>query len=104
MRYSSTVRDAVRLALDEYHGTHVSSYPTQVHCPGPIGGFYPGQDARRGWCHDVELGAHHLVPLGVLDATRGDALRRFSTWRRCNFLPMVGSIIRRLIRNEPRII
>lgn len=53
-------------------GTYVPGYPTQVHCPGPIGDFFPGQDHNRSWCYDVELGAHHLVPLGVLDADRPD--------------------------------
>jgi len=55
------------------NGTYVPGYPCQVHCPGPIGDFFPGQDHNRSWCYDVELGAHHLVPLGVLDPGSPDA-------------------------------
>ena len=42
-------------------------YPSQVHSPGKLGDFFPGQDAGRSWCYDVEIGAHQLVPTGVLD-------------------------------------
>ena len=47
-------------------GTWVPPYPGQLHCPGPTGRFFPGEDGNRSWCYDVELGAHHLVPQGVL--------------------------------------
>ncbi|HOB76569.1 MAG TPA: NPCBM/NEW2 domain-containing protein [Phycisphaerae bacterium] len=53
-------------------GTAVPAYPSQVHSPGPLNDFFPGEDANRSWCYDVELGPHHLVPLGVLDATSRD--------------------------------
>jgi len=49
-------------------GSWVRGYPSQVHCPGPIGRFFPGEDGNRSWCYDVELGAHHLVPFGILPA------------------------------------
>ncbi len=48
-------------------GTSVEGYPSQVHCPSPTNTFFPGEDANRSWCYDVELGAHHLVPQGILD-------------------------------------
>jgi len=67
-------------------GTYVPGYPTQVHCPGPIGGFFPGQDGNRSWCYDVELGAHHLVPLGVLDATRADVASMMEHMEDVHFL------------------
>ncbi len=47
-------------------GTWIPWYPSQVHSPGKLGDFFPGQDAGRSWCYDVELGAHQLVPTGVL--------------------------------------
>ena len=53
-------------------GTWVPGYPSQLHCPGPTDDFFPGEDGRRSWCYDVELGAHQLVPLGVLDVGRPD--------------------------------
>lgn len=53
-------------------GAWVSHYPSQVHSPGPLGDFFPGQDAGRSWCYDVEIGAHQLVPAGVLDAKSRD--------------------------------
>ncbi len=48
-------------------GTWVPAYPTQLYCPMPIADMYWGDDAGRSWCYDVELGAHHLVPMGVLE-------------------------------------
>jgi hypothetical protein len=49
-------------------GTSVPGYPSQMHSPGPTGNFFPGEDGNRSWCYDIELGSHHLVPLGVLAA------------------------------------
>jgi NPCBM/NEW2 domain len=48
-------------------GTWIPYYPSQVHSPGKLGDFFPGQDAGRSWCYDVELGAHQLIAAGVLD-------------------------------------
>ncbi len=50
------------------NGAWTPHYPSQVHSPGPLGDFFPGQDAGRSWCYDVEIGAHQLVPTGVLEA------------------------------------
>lgn len=47
-------------------GTWAPYYPGQLHCPGPTGIFFPGEDGNRSWAYDVELGSHHLVPQGVL--------------------------------------
>jgi hypothetical protein len=47
------------------NGTWVPYYPSQVHSPGKLADFFPGEDAGRSWCYDVELGAHQLVPTGV---------------------------------------
>ena len=55
------------------NGTWVPAYPSQVHCPGLTGGFFPGEDGNRSWCYDVEEGAPHLVPQGILDAKSRDA-------------------------------
>ena len=54
-------------------GSWVPEYPTCVYCPSPIGNFYAGEDVGRSWCYDVELGAHHLIPLGVMDCRSPDA-------------------------------
>jgi len=48
-------------------GTWTPFYPTHVYSPSPIENFYAGEDQGRSWCYDIELGAHHLIPLGVLD-------------------------------------
>ncbi len=53
------------------NGTSVPGYPSQL-LPGPTGPFFPGEDGNRSWCYDVELGAHHLVPQGVLPADSQD--------------------------------
>jgi hypothetical protein len=47
-------------------GTWVPSYPTQIYSPMPIADLYLDEDLGRTWCYDIELGAHHLVPMGVL--------------------------------------
>ncbi len=46
-------------------GTWIPLYPSQVHSPGKLADFFPGDDAGRSWAYDVELGAHQLVPTGV---------------------------------------
>lgn len=48
-------------------GTWVPEYPTHVYAPCPVENLYAGEDFGRSWCYDVELGAHHLVPFGILD-------------------------------------
>jgi hypothetical protein len=48
-------------------GTWVPAYPSQVDAPGPTNDYFPGEDGNRSWCYDVELGAHQLIPQGVLD-------------------------------------
>jgi len=53
------------------NGTWVAGYPSQL-LPGPTGRFFPGEDGNRSWCYDVEVGAHQLVPQGVLPADRAD--------------------------------
>ncbi len=53
-------------ALPLRNGTWIADYPSQVHSPGKLADFFPGQDAGRSWCYNVELGAHQLVPAGVL--------------------------------------
>jgi hypothetical protein len=54
-------------ALPLRNGTWIPSYPSQVHSPGKLADFFPGQDGGRSWCYDVEIGAHQLVPTGVFD-------------------------------------
>jgi hypothetical protein len=54
-------------ALELRNGTWIPAYPSQVHSPGKLSDFYPGQDGGRSWCYDVELGASQLVPAGVID-------------------------------------
>jgi len=54
-------------ALPLRNGTWIPHYPSQVHSPGKLGDFFPGQDGGRSWCYDVEIGAHQLIPTGVFD-------------------------------------
>jgi hypothetical protein len=49
------------------NGTWVPAYPSMVFCLGRVEDIIPGEDGNRSWCYDVELGAHHLAVLGVLD-------------------------------------
>lgn len=58
-----------------YHlrnGKSVPGYSSQVHGPGPTAWFFPGEDGNRSWCYDVEIGAHHLVPFGILPAAASE--------------------------------
>ena len=54
-------------------GTWVPAYPTHVYCPSPIDNFYKGEDGGRSWAYDVEVGSHHLVPLGVTEPDSKDS-------------------------------
>lgn len=47
-------------------GAWVPGSPSQVHCPAPTAHLFPGEDANRSWAYDVELGAHQLVPQGII--------------------------------------
>jgi hypothetical protein len=62
-------------ALPLRNGTWIPHYPSQVHSPGKLAEFFPGQDAGRSWCYDVEIGAHQLAPTGVLNP-RGREVER----------------------------
>ena len=61
--YEWTQARSPALALG--NGTWIPHYPSQVHSPGKLDDFFPGQDAGRSWGYDVEIGAHQLVPTGV---------------------------------------
>jgi len=58
--------------LELSNGTWVPYCPGMVYCFGRIGDVYKGEDGGRAWCYDVELGAHHLVPQGVLNSDERD--------------------------------
>ena len=38
-----------------------------IYCFGLVGEMFQGEDWNRTWAGDVEIGSHHLVPLGILD-------------------------------------
>lgn len=50
-------------------GTWIPYFAASVYTPGKMADFFPGQDGNRSWAYDVDLGAHHLVPQGVLKPT-----------------------------------
>lgn len=45
----------------------VPAYPGMLYCYGRIEDIIPGEDGNRSWAYDVELGAHHLAALGVME-------------------------------------
>ncbi|MCC7495166.1 MAG: NPCBM/NEW2 domain-containing protein [Fimbriimonadaceae bacterium] len=55
---------AVRLS----DGRHLPGIASTVYDHDALGDLYPGDDWGRSWCYDVELGAQHLVALGLLPA------------------------------------
>jgi len=56
-------------------GTWVPADPSMINCLDRVNTIYPGEDGNRSWASDVEIGAHHLVAMGVLDP-----LGREATW------------------------
>jgi hypothetical protein len=64
--FEQTAREAPVVPLR--NGTWVPFYPAQAHTPGLVARSFPGEDAGRSWCYNVELGAHQMVPTGVLPA------------------------------------
>ncbi|MGO8925698.1 MAG: NPCBM/NEW2 domain-containing protein [Limisphaerales bacterium] len=73
-------------ALPLRNGTWIPHYPSQVHSPGKLADFFPGQDGGRSWCYDVEIGAHQLVPTGVLDPDDRDVGRMLDHMEDVQFL------------------
>ena len=55
------------------NGTWVPEYPTHIFAPCPIGNLYVNEDSGRSWCYDVELGAHHLIPFGIIAPDKPEA-------------------------------
>jgi hypothetical protein len=68
------------------NGTWVRWYPSQVYNLGPLGGFFPGEDGNRSWCYDVELGAHQMVPQGVLGPDSREAAEMMDHMEDVQFL------------------
>jgi len=68
------------------NGTWVPEYPGQVHCPGPTSAFFPGEDGNRSWAYDVELGAHQMVPQGILEPKSDDVTHMMDHMEDVQFL------------------
>jgi hypothetical protein len=68
------------------NGAWVPAYVSQVHSPGKLADFFPGQDAGRSWCYDVELGAHQLVPTRVFDANSQEVTQMMQHMEDVQFL------------------
>ena len=67
-------------------GTWIPGYPAQVYTLGPTEHYFPGEDANRSWAYDVELGAHQLVPQGVLDPASREVERMMDHMEDVQFL------------------
>ena len=71
--FRQEIRRAYRLtqsqsaAMPLSDGTWVPGSPSTVECFGLLQDWFPGEDGNRSWAYDVEIGAHHLIALGVLD-------------------------------------
>lgn len=55
------------------NGNWIPAYPGMLYCFGKVGEMYPGEDGNRSWAGDVEIGAHYLIPCGVLEPKSKDA-------------------------------
>ena len=60
-------------AVELQDGTWVPGQPSQIHCPGPLSEYYPGDDGSRSWCYDVEVGPHNLIQQGILSPDGTDS-------------------------------
>lgn len=65
---------AISPVLPLRNGEWVMGYPSQAYCPGRVAEYFPGEDSNRTSAYDIELGAHQLVPQGVLDANEPDVI------------------------------
>jgi hypothetical protein len=54
-------------------GTWVPGSPSTAECFGLLKDWFPGEDGNRSWAYDVEIGAHQLIALGVLDPVGPEA-------------------------------
>lgn len=54
------------------NGEWILPYPPNLYTFGTSGEMFPGEDYGRSWAYDVELGPHHLIPLGVLEPQSRD--------------------------------
>ncbi len=68
------------------NGAWVPFYPSQLHSPGKLADFFPGQDDGRSWAYDVEVGAHQLVAAGVFDAQDREVERMMDHMEDVQFL------------------
>ncbi len=57
------------------NGTWVPGYPGMLYCYGRIEDIIPGEDGNRSWAYDVELGMHHLIAQGLINANSPEATR-----------------------------
>ncbi|HPO16149.1 MAG TPA: NPCBM/NEW2 domain-containing protein [Candidatus Hydrogenedentes bacterium] len=57
------------------NGTWAPGYPGMLYCYGRIEDIIPGEDGNRSWAYDVELGAHHLIAQGLMNADSPEATR-----------------------------
>jgi hypothetical protein len=73
-------------ALPLQNGAWIPAYPSQLHSPGRLADFFPGQDAGRSWCYDVEVGAHQLAPTGVLEPGSREVTRLLEQMEDAQFL------------------
>lgn len=73
-------------ALPLRDGTWIPLYPSQVHSPGKLADFFPGDDAGRSWAYDTELGAHQLVPTGVFAPGDSEVTRMLNHLEDVQFL------------------
>ncbi len=48
-------------------GAWTPNAPAMLACFGRVDDLFPGEDGNRSWCYGVELGAHHLAALKILD-------------------------------------
>jgi hypothetical protein len=73
-------------ALPLRNGTWIPLYPSQVHSPGKLADFFHGDDAGRSWAYDTELGAHQLVPTGVIPPNDPEVSRMVAHMEDVQFL------------------
>lgn len=84
IRFAEKYRENIRRAYDDTraitpalplgNGEWVMGYPSQACCPMRVAECFPGEDNNRTSAYDIELGAHQLIPQGVINADDPDSV------------------------------
>jgi hypothetical protein len=84
------------------NGRWALAQPSLLESFGHVEEFLPGEDANRSWAYSVELGAHHLAAVGVLDPASDEVADMLAYLEGSAFLRSgMGEYPEEASRNDP---